>query len=339
MTRYRRPPWAKVHAMKLQRRQFLRLLAEVTTVPAVSRIARGQTYPARPVRIIVGFAAGGTYDIMARLVGQSLSERLGRQFLIENRTGGSGNIAVEAVVHASADGYTLLLSGSNDAINATLFEKLNFNFIRDVAPVAGIARLPNVMVVARSFPAKTLADFISDAKANPGIFNIASAGTGTANHMSGELLKAMGGINMLHVPYRGGAPALADLLGGQVQVMFSTVPAVIEYIRAGKLRALAVTTETRLDMLPDVPAITEFLPGYEATTWNGIVAPRNTPAVIVDKLNGEVNAGLADPKMKMRFAELGGTALPGSPEDFAKLIADDTEKWGRVIRAANIKAE
>jgi tripartite-type tricarboxylate transporter receptor subunit TctC len=262
--------------MKLQRRRFLRLSVGVAAVPAVSRIARAQTYPARPVHIIVGFAAGGTYDIMARLIGQLLSERLGRQFLIENRTGGSGNIAVEAVVHAPADGYTLLLSGSNDAINATLYEKLNFNFIRDVAPVAGIARLPNVMVVARSVPARTLADFISDAKANPGTFNIASAGTGTANHMSGELLKAMSGINMLHVPYRGGAPALADLLGGQVQVMFSTVPAVIEYIRAGKLRALAVTTATRFDMLPDVPAIAEFLPGYEATTWNGIVARPGT---------------------------------------------------------------
>jgi tripartite-type tricarboxylate transporter receptor subunit TctC len=263
--------------MKLQRRRFLRLSAGVAAVPAVSRIARAQTYPARPVHIIVGFAAGGTYDIMARLIGQLLSERLGRQFLIENRTGGSGNIAVEAVVHAPADGYTLLLSGSNDAINATLYEKLNFNFIRDVAPVAAIARLPNVMVVARSVPARTLADFISDAKANPGTFNIASAGTGTANHMSGELLKAMSGINMLHVPYRGGAPALADLLGGQVQVMFSTVPAVIECIRAGKLRALAVTTATRFDMLPDVPAIAEFLPGYERPRGTVLSRPGTRP--------------------------------------------------------------
>ena len=325
--------------MKLQRRRFLRLSAGVGALPAVSRIARAQTYPARPVHIIVGFAAGGTYDIMARLIGQFLSERLGRQFLIENRTGGSGNIAVEAVVRAPADGYTLLLSGSNDAINATLYEKLNFNFIRDVAPVAGIARLPNVMVVAASVPARTLADFISDAKANPGTFNIASAGTGTANHMSGELLKAMSGINMLHVPYRGGAPALADLLGGQVQVMFSTVPAVIEYIRAGKLRALALTTATRFDMLPDVPAIAEFLPGYEATTWNGIVAPRNTPAEIVEKLNNEINAGLADPNMKAQLANLGATALVGSPADFGKLIAEETEKWAKVVRFTGINAE
>jgi len=325
--------------MKLPRRQFLRLAAGAAALPAVSRIAWAQAYPARPVRIIVGFAAGGAYDIMARLIGQSLSERLGQPFLIENRTGGSGNVGAETVVHAPADGYTLLLSGSNDAINASLYEKLNFNFIRDITPVASIASLPNVMVVALSVRAKTLGDFITDAKANPGKINMASAGTGTPNHMSGELFKAMSGVNMLHVPYRGGAPALSDLLGGQVQVMFSVIPSSIEYIRSGKLRALAVTTATRLDVLPDVPTVGEFVPGYEASTWNGIGAPKNTPAEIVDKLNKEINAALADPKMKAQLADLGATALVGSPADFGKLIAEETVKWAKVVKIAGIKVE
>jgi len=325
--------------MKLHRRRFLHLSAGVVALPTVAGIAKAQTYPARPVRIIVGFAAGGAYDIMARLIGQSLSERLGQQFLIENRTGGSGNVGAETVVHAPPDGYTLLLSGSNDAINATLYEKLNFNFIRDITPVATIARLPNVMVVARSVQAKTLGDFITDAKANPGKINMASAGTGTPNHMSGELFKAMSGVNMIHVPYRGGAPALADLLGGQVQVMFSVIPSSIEYIRSGQLRALAVTTATRLDVLPDVPTVAEFVPGYEASTWNGIGAPKNTPAEIVDKLNKEINAALADPKIKAQLADLGAAALVGSPDDFRKLIADETEKWAKVVKIAGIKGE
>jgi tripartite-type tricarboxylate transporter receptor subunit TctC len=325
--------------MKLPRRQFLHLTAGAAAFPAVSRIAWAQAYPARPVRIIVGFAAGGAYDIMARLIGQSLSERLGQPFLIENRTGGSGNVGAETVVRAPADGYTLLLSGSNDAINASLYEKLNFNFIRDITPVASIASLPNVMVVALSVPAKTLGDFITDAKANPGKINMASAGTGTPNHMSGELFKAMSGVNMLHVPYRGGAPALADLLGGQVQVMFSVIPSSIEYIRAGKLRALAVTTATRLDVLPDVPTVAEFVPGYEASTWNGIGAPKNTPAEIVDKLNKEINAALVDPKMKAQLADLGATALVGSPADFGNLIAEETVKWAKVVKIAGIKVE
>jgi tripartite-type tricarboxylate transporter receptor subunit TctC len=290
--------------MKLRRRQFLHLAAGVAAQQAASRIARAQTYPSHPVRIIVGFAAGGAYDIMARLIGQSLSERLGQAFLIENRTGGSGNVAAETVVHSPPDGYTLLLSGSNDAINASLYEKLNFNFMRDITPVASIASLPNVMVVALSVQAKTLGDFITDAKANPGKINMASAGTGTPNHMSGELFKAMSGVNMLHVPYRGGAPALADLLGGQVQVMFSVIPSSIEYVRASKLRALAVTTSTRLDVLPDVPTVAEFVPGFEANTWNGIGAPKNTPPEIVNKLNREINAALAEPKMKAQLADL-----------------------------------
>ncbi len=325
--------------MKLRRRQFLHLAVGVAALPAASRIARAQTYPARPVRIIVGFAAGGAYDIMARLIGQALSERLGQQFLIENRTGGSGNVGAETVVHAPPDGYTLLLSGSNDAINATLYERLNFNFMHDITPVASIASLPNVMVVALSVQARTLGDFIAYAKANPGKINMASAGPGTPNHMSGELFKAISGVNMLHVPYRGGAPALADLLGGQVQVMFSVIPSSIEYIRTGKLRALAVTTSTRLDVLPDVPTVAEFVPGYEANTWNGIGAPKNTPPEIVNKLNKEINAALAEPKMKAQLADLGATALVGSPADFGKLIAAETEKWAKIVKIAGIKVE
>jgi tripartite-type tricarboxylate transporter receptor subunit TctC len=325
--------------MKLPRRKFLHLAASAAALPAASRIARAQGYPSRPVRIVVGFAPAGASDIAARLMGQWLSERLGQQFIIENRTGAGGNIGTETVVRASADGYTLLLAGSNDAINATLYDKLSFNFIRDIAPVAGIVRVPNVMVLNLSVPANTVPEFIAYAKANPSKISMASAGTGTPNHMSGELFKMMSGVKMVHVPYRGGGPALTDLLGGQVQVTFSPMSTSIGYIRAGKLRALAVTTAMRSEVLPDVPTVAEFMPGYEASTWAGVGVPKDTPAEIVDKLNKEVNAALDDPKMKARLADLGGVALPGSPTEFEKLIADETEKWGKVIRAANIKPE
>ena len=276
-------------------------------------------------------------DIVARLIGQWLSERLGQPFIIENRPGAGSNIATEAVVRAPPDGYTLLLVGPPNAINATLYDKLNFNFIRDIAPVASIVRVPNVMVVNPSVPAKTVPEFIAYAKANPGKINMASAGIGSSAHVAGELFKMMTGVDMVHVPYRGAAPALTDLLGGQVQVCSPRMPASIEYIKAGKLRALAVTTATRSEALPDVPTVGEFVPGYEASSWYGVGAPKNTPAEIVDKLNKEINAALADPKIKARLADLGGTALAGSPADFGKLIADETEKWGKVIRAANIK--
>jgi tripartite-type tricarboxylate transporter receptor subunit TctC len=325
--------------MKLSRHQFLHLAAGTAALSAVSRIARAQTYPSRPVRIIVGFAAGSAFDILARLIGQRLSERLGQPFIIENRPGAGGNIGTEAVVRARPDGYTFLIAGSPDAINATLYDKLNFNFIRDIAPVAGIARGPNVMVVHPSFPAKTVPEFIAYAKANPGRISMASAGIGSATHMSGELFKMMAGVNMVHVPYRGQASALTDLLGGQVQVDFATMPPSIEYVRAGKLRALAVTSAMRSEALPDLPIMGEFLPGYEASLVTGLAVPRNTPAEIIDKLNKEINAALADPKIKAHLADLGGTALAGSPADFGKLIADETDKWGKVIRAGNIKAE
>jgi tripartite-type tricarboxylate transporter receptor subunit TctC len=325
--------------MKLPRRQFLHLAAGAAALPAVSRVARAQAYPTRPVRLIVGFAPGGGVDITARLIGQWLSERLGQQFLIENRPGAGTNIATEVVVRAPADGYTLLLAASPAAINATLYDKLNFNFIRDIAPVAGIMRVPNVMVVNPSVPAKTIPEFIAYAKANPGKINMASGGVGGPSHVSGELFNMMAGVNMIHVPYRGVAPALTDLLGGQVQVTFATMPSSIEYIRAGKVRALAVTTATRSEALPDIPTVTDFVPGYEASAWYGIGAPRNTPVEVIDKLNREINAGLADPRMKSRLADLGGTVLAGSPADFGKLIADETEKWGNVIRALNIKAD
>jgi tripartite-type tricarboxylate transporter receptor subunit TctC len=291
------------------------------------------------VRWIVGFPPGGGNDIVARLVGERLSERLGQPFIIENRPGAATNIATEAVVHALADGYTLLLSASSSAINATLYEKLNFNFIRDIAPVASIMEVPNVMVVHPSFSAKTVPEFIAYAKANPGKINFASAGNGTSQHMSGELFKMATGVNIVHVPYRGAGPALADLLGGQVQVMFSTMPAAIEHIRADKLRALAVTTSMRSMALPDVPTVGDFVPGYEARTWYGVGVPRNTPPEIIQKLNQEINAALADPKMKGRLAALGGTALPGTPADYGKLIADETEKWGKVVKFAGIKPE
>jgi tripartite-type tricarboxylate transporter receptor subunit TctC len=324
--------------MKLPRREFL-YLAGAAALPTVSRIATAQAYPARPVRIIVGFAPGGATDIMARLMGQWLSERLGQQFVIENRPGAGSNIGTEAVVNAAPDGYTLLVVTSVNAINATLYEKLNFNLIRDVAPVASIHREPFVMEVNPSMPVKTVPEFIAHAKANPGKINMASAGIGSGNHVAGELFKMMTGVNLVHVPYRGAGPALVDLLGGQVQVMFATMSSSIEYVRAGKLRALAVTTSTRSPVLPDIPTVTEIVPGYESSFWTGVGAPKDTPAEIVDRLNKEINAALADPNMKARLAELGATALPGFPADFGKLIAEETEKWGKVVKFAGIKAE
>jgi tripartite-type tricarboxylate transporter receptor subunit TctC len=325
--------------MKLpHRRQFLHLAAGAASLPVVSRIARAQAYPTRPVRIIAGFPPGGGSDILARLMGQWLSERLNQAFIVENRPGAGGNIAAETVVRAHADGYTLLLVTSPmAAINATLYEKLNFNFIRDIAPVASIWEGPLVMEVNPSLPAKTVPEFIAYAKANPGRISMASPGIGTAAHMSGELFKMMTGVNMVHVPYRGDAPALTDLISGQVQVMFSNPVSSIEHIRAGRLRALAVTTATRSDALPDLPTVGEFVQGYEASAWWGFGAPKNTPAEIVEKLNKEINAGLAAPKMKARLADLGGTVLPGSPAEFGKLIADETEKWAKVIKFAGIK--
>jgi tripartite-type tricarboxylate transporter receptor subunit TctC len=327
------------NAVKLPRRKFLHLAAGAAALPLLSRIARAQAYPSRPVRIIVPFAAAGAFDIMARLIGQWLSERLGQPFVIENRPGAGTNIGTETVVKAPPDGYTLLLAGTPNAINATLYEKLNFNFIRDIASVAGISRAPLVMAVHPSVPAKTVSEFIAYAKANPGKISMASAGIGAPSHVSGELFKMMAGVNLVHVPYRGAGPALVDLLAGQVQVGFPSMPSSIEYVRAGKLRALAVTSATRSDALPDIPTVGEFLPGYEASASYGIGAPRATPAEIIDMLNKEINAALADPNMKARLADLGGTPLAGSPADFGKLIADDTEKWGKVIRAANIKPE
>jgi tripartite-type tricarboxylate transporter receptor subunit TctC len=326
--------------MKLpHRRKFLRFVACAAALPVVPRIARAQAYPTRPVRLIVGFPPGGGNDIVARLMGQWLSERLGQPVIIENRPGAATSIATETVVRAPPDGYTLLFVPPASAINATLYEKLNFNFLRDIAPVAGIIRIPNVMVVNPSFPAKTGPEFIAYAKANPGKINFASPGIGTTVHLSGELFKMMTGIDMVHVPYKGSAPSLTDLFGGQVQVTFATMPSAIEYIRAGRLRALAVTTATRSEELPDIPSVGEFVPGFEVSGWYGMSAPMGTPAEVIDKLNKEINAGLADPELRARLAALGGTVLPGSPADFGKLIADETEKWGKVIRAANIKPE
>jgi tripartite-type tricarboxylate transporter receptor subunit TctC len=325
--------------MKLPRRNFLCLTAGAAALPVFPRIARAQAYPTRPARIVVPVPPGGALDILARLIGQWLSDRLGQTFVIENRPGGGTNIGVEAVVRAPPDGYTLLMIDVSPAINATLFNKLNFDFIRDIAPVANIVRVPNIMVVNPAFPAKTVPEFIAYAKANPGKISLASAGIGTPNHLSGELFKAMAGIDMAHVPYRGGGPAIADLLGGQVDVTFAVVSTAIEYIRTGKLRALAVTSATRQEALPDIPTVADFLPGYEASGWFGLFAPKNTSVEIVDKLNREINAALADPKVKARLADLGGTVLPGSPADFGKLVVDDKEKWAKVIRAANIKPE
>jgi tripartite-type tricarboxylate transporter receptor subunit TctC len=325
--------------IKLPRRKFLHLAAGAAALPATSRFALAQTYPTRPVRWIVGFPAGGGSDVLARLLGQWLSERLGQPFVIENRPGAGTNIATEAVVRAPPDGYTLLQASVPAAINATLYDKLNFNFIRDIAPVASFTRATYVMAVHPSFPAKTVPEFIAYAKVNPGKINMASAGNGTPQHLSGELFKMMAGVNMIHVPYRGDAPALTDLLAGQVQLCFSGLVSSIEYIRTGKVRALAVTTAKQWEIIPDIPSLGDFVPGYEANGWQGIGAPKSTPTEIVDKLNREINAGLADPKIKARFADLGGTVLPLSPSDFGKLIADETEKWGKVIRAAGIKPD
>jgi tripartite-type tricarboxylate transporter receptor subunit TctC len=305
----------------------------------MSRIARAQAYPTRPVRIIVGFAPAGAGDIVARLMGQWLSERLGQPFVVENRPGANGNIAAQAGVRAPADGYTLLMVSSANAANAALYDKLSFNFLRDIAPVAGIIRASYVMAVNPTVPAKTVPELILYANTNSGKISMASVGVGSGTHLAGEWFKMMAGVNMVHVPYRGGGPAFNDLLAGQVQVMFPTTVGSIGYIRAGRLRALAVTTATRSDVLPDVPTVDEFLPGYEASAWFGVGAPKATPAEIIEKLNEEINAGLADPKIKARLADLGGTVLALSPADFGKLVADETEKWGKVIRAANIKAE
>ncbi len=325
--------------MKLPRRRFLHLAAGAAAFPAVSHVAWAQAYPSRPVRLIDGYPPGGSADITARLIGQWLSERLGQPFVIDNRPGGGGNIATEAVVSAPPDGHTLLLVGTSHTVNATLYDKLNFNFGRDIAPVGGIIRQPQVMLVNPSVLARRVPEFIAYAKANPGKINMASGGNGSSSHLSGELFKMMAGVNIVHVPYRGVAPALTDLLGGQVQVYFGPAPATIEHIRSGKLRALAVTTSTRLEILPDIPTVGEFVPGYEAIGFFGVGAPKNTPAEIVNKLNKEMNAGVADPKMKARIADLGSIVFPGSPADFAKFIADETEKWGKVIRAANIKLQ
>jgi len=325
--------------MKLRRRQFLHLAAGAAALPVASRIAWAQTYPTRPVRFVVGGPPGGPQDILARLTGQWLSERLGQPFLIDNRPGAGTNIAAEAVVRAPADGYSLLLTTSANAINATLYDKLNFNFIRDIAPVAGVISVPSTIAVHPSVPAKTVPEFIAYAKANSGRVNMATAGNGSAGHIAGELFKMMTGVKLVHVPYRGNGPALADLLGGQVEVMFPTTPSSIEYIRSGKLRALAVTTSTRFPELPEIPTVGDFVPGYEATSWYGVGAPRGTPAAVIDKLNREINATVVDPKMQARLAELGGLAITGSPADFGKLIADETEKWAKVVKFANIKPE
>jgi tripartite-type tricarboxylate transporter receptor subunit TctC len=325
--------------MKLPRRNFLHLVAGAAALPVVSRVARAQAYPSRPVRVIVGFTAGSASDIVARLIAPWLSERLGQQFLVENRPGAGTNIGTEAVVRAPADGYTLLLVNSSNAINATLYDKLSFVFLRDIVPVAGILRAPLFLVVHPSFPAKTVPEFIAFAKANPGKVTMASPGNGSSPHVSGELFKMMAGIDMTHVPYRGGGQVMTDLIAGQVQVSFIGLTVAIEHIRSGKLRALAVAAATRSDVLPDIPTVSDFVPGYEASAFWGVGAPRNTPPDIIEKLNKEINAALADPKLKARLAELGGTVLAASPTDFGKLITDETEKWGNVIRTLNIKAE
>jgi tripartite-type tricarboxylate transporter receptor subunit TctC len=325
--------------MKLPRRRFLQLAAGAAALPTVSRVASAQAYPTRPVRIVAATAPGGGPDILARLIGPWLSARLGQQFVVENRPGGGNNIGTEAVVRAPPDGYTLLLVSTTNAINATLYDKLNFVFLRDIAPVAGIIRTALVVVVHPSVPAKTVPEFTAYAKANPGKINLGSPGIGTPGHVAGELFKMMAGVDLVHVPYRGGGPVMTGLLGGQVQVLFGSTSLTIEQIRAGKLRPLAVTTATRWEGLPDVPPVGDFVPGYEASVWSGIGAPKNTPSQIIDKLNEAINAGLADPKIKARLADLGGTSLVGSPADFGKLITEETEKWAKVIESAGIKPE
>jgi tripartite-type tricarboxylate transporter receptor subunit TctC len=325
--------------MNLARRRFLPLAAGAVALAAVPRIARGQAYPARPVRVMVGFAAGGPTDVLARLIGQFLSERLGRPFVIENRPGAGGNIATETVVNAAADGHTLLLVAPANTINATLYDNLSFNFIRDIAPIASIMRSFYVMEVNPSLPVETVPAFIAYAKAHPGMINMASAGSGTPQHVAGELFKLMTGVEMVHVPYRGSSAALTDLMGGRVQVMFDNMISSLELIRAGKLRPLAVTTTTRLEALPEVPTVGDFVPGFEASALFGLGAPRNTPVEVIERLNKEVNAGLADPRMRTRLAELGGAALAGSPAEFRKRIADETEKWAKVVRLSGAKPE
>jgi len=324
--------------MKLPRRNFLHLAGGAAALPALPRIARAQSYPSRPVRIVVGFAAGGGTDIVARLIGQWLSERLGQPFLIENRTGAGGSIATEAVVRAPPDGHTLLMVGTPNVVSAALYDKLNFDFIRDIAPVASIAQSPHFMVVNPSFPAKTVPQFIAYAKANPGKISMATGGVGSGNHLAGELFKMMAGVNILHVPYRGGAPALTDLLGGQVQVLFGDISS-IEYIKAGKLRPLAVTTATRSEVLPEIPTVGDFVPGYEESSFFGVGAPRNTPGEIIQRLNKETKASLADPKLKARLFDLGAEPLSMTSDEFGKLIVKETEKWGKVVKFAGLKAE
>jgi tripartite-type tricarboxylate transporter receptor subunit TctC len=323
--------------MTFPRRQFLRLAGAALALPALSTRGMAQAYPARPVRLIIGYPPGGSADITARLIAQWLTERLGQPFIVESRPGGGTNIATEAAINAAPDGYTLLLVAPANAINATLYEKLNHNFLRDIEPVAGLIRFPNVVVVNPSLPIKTIPELIAYAKANPGKLNMASSGNGSTIHMSGELFKMMTGINMIHVPYRGGALALTDLVGGQVQVMFDNIPTAAEFVRSGQLRGLAVTGAARSETLPDLPTVAEFLPGYEATSWYGMGAPKGTPADIIEKLNREINASLADPKAKARFAELGAVLLPGSAGAFGKLVADETEKWGKVVKFSGAK--
>jgi tripartite-type tricarboxylate transporter receptor subunit TctC len=325
--------------MATPRRTFLQLTAVAAALPSFARLARAQAYPTRPVHIVAAFGAGGGVDITARLIGQWLSDRLGQQFVVENRPGAGGNLGTEVVVNAPPDGYTLLLATLPNAVNATLYEKLNFDFIRDIAPVAGVIRVPQVILVHPSVPAKTVPELIAYAKVNPGKINMASAGSGSAPHLAGELFNAMVGIRMVHVAYRGQGQAMTDLIGGQVQVMFATTPGIADFIKSGKLRALAVTTAARAQMLPELPTVADFVPGYEASQWYGVGAPRSTPAAIIDKLNTEINAALADAKMKARLADIGGEALPGSAADFGKLIADETEKWAKVVKFAGIKAE
>jgi tripartite-type tricarboxylate transporter receptor subunit TctC len=325
--------------MKLARRRFLHLAAGAAALRAASRTAWAQNWPSRPVHIVAGFTPGGGVDITARLVGQWLAQRLGQSFVIDNRPGAGGNIGTELVVNAQPDGYTLLLATLPNAVNATLYEKLNFDFIRDIAPVAGIVRVPMVILLHPSVPAKSVPELIAYAKTNPGKINMASAGTGTAPHVAGELFNYMAGTRMVHVPYRGQGPALTDLLGGQVQVLFATTPGTIDYIRTGQLRGLAVTTASRAEVLPDVPTVGDFVPGYEASQWYGLGAPRRTPAAIVDRLNREINAALADAGMKARFADLGGEPLAGSPADFSRLIAGETAKWANVVKFAGLKPE
>jgi tripartite-type tricarboxylate transporter receptor subunit TctC len=323
----------------LHRRRFLSVLGGATALPLMPRVVRAEVYPSRSVRIIVGFAPGGNFDIVARVIAERMAERMGQPVVVENRPGAGSNIATEAAIRAPADGYTLLLAGAVNAVNATLYEKLSFNFASDVAPIAGAVQFPNVMTVSASFPATSVPEFITYAKANPGRLNHGSSGNGTTQHLAGELFKRAAGVSFVHLPYRGASQALTDMLGGQVQVLFEGLPASIPHIKSGRLRALAITTAARSDALPDIPAMAEFLPGYEASGWNGFCAPRNTPAAVVDVLNAAINASLADPRVKARFADIGAMPLGGSPDDFAKLIMRETEKWAQVIRAANIKAD